>query len=194
MEGRDAAAWRSHFARTGQGGGRTVPIEPLEDRPSLDADRSWQRMAAAGIENPLLRSGLAVAGANRFGKEDSGKAEDGILTAQEISALDLTGTELVVLSACDTGLGQVHNGEGVFGLRRAFLHAGAKTLLMSLAKVPDKETKELMVEFYTHWLKSGDKVKSLRDAQLAILHKRRKAHGAAHPLFWGMFVAMGDPK
>lgn len=89
---------------------------------------------------------------------------------------------------------QVRTGEGVFGLRRAFLNAGAKTVIMSLMKVPDRETKDLMVEFYKRGLTTGNKVKALHEAQLVLMRKRRKAHGAAHPLFWGAFIAMGDPR
>lgn len=154
----------------------------------------WERVSLAGIENPLLRSGLALAGANRFGKEELKDADDGLLTALEISGMDLTGTDLVVLSACDTGLGEVKCGQGVFGLRRAFLHAGARTVIMSLCKVPDKETKGLMVEFYRRWLKTGNKVRALQESQLSILKQRRVRYGAAHPLFWGAFIAMGDPR
>ncbi|MCU1331483.1 MAG: tetratricopeptide repeat protein, partial [Candidatus Angelobacter sp.] len=104
----------------------------------------------ARIENPLLRSGLALSGANL----NKTSTEDGILTALEASSLNLWGTKLVTLSACDTGLGEVHNGEGVYGLRRAFFLSGAETLVMSLWPVSDDVTREMMTAYYTG-LKAG---------------------------------------
>ncbi|MFH1891552.1 MAG: CHAT domain-containing tetratricopeptide repeat protein [Candidatus Zixiibacteriota bacterium] len=149
------------------------------------------------VENPLLRSGLALAGANRVvsGVADDGPhAEDGVLTAFEVSGLNLVGTELVTLSACESGLGQVKNGEGVYGLRRAFQHAGARTIVMSLWKVPDKETCELMELFYRAWLSGESKSVALRKAALSLMSERRRSKGSAHPLFWGGFVLVGDPE
>jgi len=149
----------------------------------------FARLSATGLENPLLRSGLALAGANTWLKKGTPppEAEDGILTAEDVSGLDLLATELVVLSACETGLGEIHTGEGVFGLRRAFVLAGAKTLVMSLWKVPDKETQELMEDFYRRILQGQSRADALREAQLAIREKH------PDPLFWGAFICQGDP-
>lgn|GEM_PF-2038467 len=141
------------------------------------------------MQNPLLRSGLVLAGANTASKGRAVplEAEDGILTAEDVTGLNLLGTELVVLSACETGLGEARTGEGVFGLRRAFILAGAKTLIISLWKVPDEQTKELMVEFYDHILAGYSRAESLRLAQLAIKKKY------PHPFFWGAFICQGKP-
>jgi CHAT domain-containing protein len=108
--------------------------------------------------------------------------------------MNLHGTEMVVLSACDTGLGDVKSGEGVFGLRRAFTQAGAKSLVMSLWKVPDKETKELMVQFYRN-IKSGkmNRCQSLRQAILKEKEIVRQRYGHDNPRYWGAFVFMGQP-
>src|SRR5262249_10760585 len=132
------------------------------------------RLAGARFENPLLRSGLLLAGFNtwRSGGEPPAEAEDGMLTAEDVTGMDLLDTELVGLSACETGLGQVHVGEGVFGLRRAFAVAGARTLVMSLWKVPDEQTQELMVDFYQRILGIGcdpqPRAEALRLAQQAL--------------------------
>jgi CHAT domain-containing protein len=135
-------------------------------------------------ENPLLRSGLALAGANL----DNQGREDGILTALEASNLNLWGTKLVTLSACDTGVGEVKNGEGVYGLRRAFVIAGAETIVMSLWPVSDSVTRELMTSYY-RGLKAGlGRGESLRQAQLAMLHKK----GHEHPFYWASFIQVGE--
>jgi tetratricopeptide (TPR) repeat protein len=140
-------------------------------------------------ENPMIRSGLALAGANTWLRKSRlvEEQEDGILTAEDVSSMDLTDTELVVLSACETGLGQVLNGEGVFGLRRAFVLAGAQTLVMSLWKVPDEQTKELMVDFYNQLLLGKPRSKALHEAQLAIKEKY------SAPYYWGAFICQGNP-
>src|SRR5204863_5402611 len=117
-------------------------------------------------------------------------AEDGVLTAEDVTGMDLLDTELVVLSACETGLGQVHVGEGVFGLRRAFAVAGARTLVMSLWKVPDEQTQELMVDFYQRILGIGcDRqpcAEALRQAQQAL--RTRDGGKYADPYYWGAFI------
>lgn len=142
-----------------------------------------------GMESPLLRSGLAVAGVNTFLTRGSLplEAEDGLLTAEDVSGLDLLATEMVVLSACETGLGEVRVGEGVFGLRRAFVLAGARTLVMSLWKVPDHATRLLMKAFYGHLKEGLPRAEALRQAQLDV------AETYPPPRFWGAFICQGDP-
>ena len=163
--------------------------------PGQDSDTGMRSMRAemgelsvAGMGNPLLRSCLALAGANSWLNERPlpPEAEDGVLTAEEVTGMDLTDTDLAVLSACETGLGDIRTGEGVYGLRRAFVLAGARTLVMSLWKVPDKETQELMEDFYGHLLAGVGCADALRQAQL-----RLKAR-TPRPFFWGAFICQGD--
>lgn len=137
------------------------------------------------VENPLLRSGLALAGAN---VRQSGEEEDGILTALEASGLDLWGTKLVVLSACETGIGQVRFHEGVYGLRRALVMAGSETQVMSLWKVDDEATKDLMVDYYKRLLAGEGRSEALRQVQLSML----KNTATAHPFYWASFIVSGD--
>ncbi|MEW6412618.1 MAG: CHAT domain-containing tetratricopeptide repeat protein [Candidatus Zixiibacteriota bacterium] len=149
-------------------------------------------------ENPMLRAGLLLAGYNSTfeenlnGDEMTGE-EDGVLTAYEVSALDLSGTELVTLSACESGRSEGHSNEGFYGLRRAFQHAGAQSVIMSLWKVPDRETKILMEGFYERWLSGASKQEALRQSQLSLLRKCRKEIGCGHPLLWGGFILTGNP-
>jgi CHAT domain-containing protein len=147
-----------------------------------------------GIEDPMLRSGLYFAGANRTlaGKPAGEGLDNGVLTAMEAGNLNLRGTELVVLSACNTGQGDVKNGEGVFGLRRALEEAGAQAVLMSLWSVPDEETLELMQLFYKKWLGGMEIHEALKEAQLEMREQVRKSHnGKDLPYYWGAFVLVG---
>lgn len=138
----------------------------------------------ATYENPLLRSGLAFAGANKL----SSGTDDGILTAMEATGLDLWGTKLVVLSACETGAGKVTNGDGVYGLRRALVIAGAESLVMSLWQVDDVATKELMSGYYKRLKAGKPRSSALRDIQLEIQGRAEYAH----PFYWAAFLPAGD--
>jgi CHAT domain-containing protein len=144
------------------------------------------------LESPLLSSGLALAGANR--RAAAGPDEDdGILTAEEVASLDLSGLEWAVLSACDTGLGVIRAGEGVLGLRRAFQIAGARTVIMSLWSVDDRATRQWMTALYRSRLVDGlDTADSVRAAALAVLKDRRARGLSGDPFFWAPFVAAGD--
>jgi CHAT domain-containing protein len=131
----------------------------------------------------MLRSGLVLAGANTWAQGGAPRDDDvGILTAHEASGFDLSSTELVVLSACQTGTGVVHAGEGVFGLRRALTLAGARNVVMSLWKVPDPETRDLMVAFYRALPTSSGPAAALLTA------KRMLRARVEHPYYWGAFI------
>jgi len=142
-------------------------------------------------ENPLLLSGLALAGANNAWRGGAGGGDnDGYLLAIEVANLDLEGVELVTLSACQTGLGEIRRGEGVFGLKRSFMIAGAEALVMSLWSVPDKETKDLMVDFYNRILGGAPKRESFRQSQLNLM-KSGPGGSYRHPYFWAAFQYIG---
>jgi CHAT domain-containing protein/tetratricopeptide (TPR) repeat protein len=163
-------------------------------------------------EDPLLRSGLALSGFNR--RLQSAGPDDGVLTALEVADLDLCGTQLVVLSACGTGLGDVRSGQGVFGLRRALALAGAQAQAMSLWQVADEATRDLMIAWYRLMLAGVSKAEALRRIQLAALAgqplpqtgqrlrgtQRRelpaveRLAGARHPYYWAGWILAGDPR
>jgi CHAT domain-containing protein/tetratricopeptide (TPR) repeat protein len=143
-------------------------------------------------ENPLLLSGLALSGANNHIAATS-PADDGILTAEEVASLNLQKTDWVVLSACDTGIGEVRPGEGVFGLRRAFQIAGARTVIMSLWSIDDQAARQWMRALYQdHFERHLSTADAMREASLSVLRARRASGQSTHPFYWGGFVAAGD--
>jgi CHAT domain-containing protein len=158
-------------------------------------------------ENPLLRSGLILAGVKQGQR---GAGEDGVLTALEVAGLDLRGTKLVVLSACQTGLGEVKNGSGVYGLRRALILAGSQTQVISLWKVSDAGTRDLMTAYYTRLQNGEQRGEALRKVQLMMLTGQLEPTGSSgkrettdttgrivskdyrHPFYWAAFIQSGD--
>lgn len=159
--------------------------------PSKNSGRISNILGLCGdfnsYEDALLRSGLMMAGVNEtiLGRITSDRCEDGLLTAKEISALNLENIDLAILSACETGVGAI-SGEGVFGLQRGFKLAGAKSIMMTLWKVEDNATEQLMVEFYKNWLKSNNARSALAQAQATV----RATPGRDNPKYWAGFILL----
>jgi CHAT domain-containing protein len=184
-------------------------------------------LESQGWDNPLLRSGMVMAGVNTWSKEHAdyykaGKdilneaqarsrglsdeqlqserveVADGILTAYEVTGMNLQGTELVNLTACETGLGEV-TPDGVAGLRQAFLLAGARSLTTSMWKLPAEETGMELGDFYGRWLggqhgqRPAKRYEAFREALLEALKRARQTHGAGHPFYWAGVIYVGDP-
>ncbi|GGA16280.1 CHAT domain-containing tetratricopeptide repeat protein [Okeania sp. KiyG1] len=161
------------------------PLDSSRDDFILESDLGIQGLLYAPVENPLLRSGIALAGANIR----QSATEDGIMTALEMANLNLAGTKLVVLSACETGIGEVKVGEGVYGLRRALGLAGSESQVISLWKVDDFGTQELMTKYYERVLNNQEgRSEALRQVQLGMLVDAI----AQHPYYWASFMPSGD--
>lgn len=161
-----------------QSNSRGVKIKPNKKKKNKESEAD---------NDPMLRSGLILAGVtDYFNAAEKPNSDDGVLTAYEAMNLQLDQTDLVVLSACETGLGKVQSGEGVYGLQRALKIAGARTILMSLWKVSDEATQKLMNAFYAEWLKSGNKRAAFQKAQQQIRQEYK------HPYYWGAFVMVGE--
>ena len=141
--------------------------------------------------DPLRRCGLLLAGCNTF-SQTSRPNDDGVLTGVEITEMNLNGTELVVLSACETGVGRIENGNGIAGLCRAFQLAGASTVASTLWQIPDAETAELMENFFTSIADGKTKSKAMQAAQIRLIESLTEKRGVAHPFYWAAFSISGN--
>jgi MYXO-CTERM domain-containing protein len=162
---------------------RGAAAEPTAT-PQGETQPALLRAVLPQVDDPFVRSGLALAGANSRAARD-----DGVLSAYEALGLDLNGTRLVTLSACETGLGELVDGIEVQGLSRAFTIAGAETLLTSLWKVNDEATRDLMAGYYARLAQGGGRAESLRDVQRDFIARRDRTS----PYYWAAFSVSGNP-
>jgi CHAT domain-containing protein len=181
-----------HFATHGFFLGGECQTRPTASRGVGGIVVASPAPASDDSDNALLRAGLVFAGANRRQHAKPGE-DDGILTAEEVAGMDLRGTEWAVLSACDTGIGEIRAGEGVFGLRRAFQIAGAGTVIMSLWSVDDQATRRWMRSLYeARLIRQASTAVAVHDATLGLLRDRRSRGQSTHPFYWAAFVAAGN--
>ena len=199
----DERAWRQrapgtlalHLATHGfflDGGPRPSPRERWPHRGVGGLSRAMDQTIAPP---PAPVSGFALAGANRRAREDDREdgREDGIVTLDEIRSLDLSPTRLVVLSFCDSGLGEISTGEGIFGFTRAFRGAGVESLVLAVAPISDQDSSQFAQRFYDAWLGEGLAIdQALRHASRALLEARRHAGLDLHPVHWGAMIAVGS--
>ena len=166
--------------------GEGVRVVHVATHGYFNEDKEESEVLSKENNNVLFQTGLVMSGGGDLLNKNEGLHEDqGVLTSYEALNLRFDQVELVVLSACETGRGGVENGEGVYGLQRSFLIAGAANVIMSLYKVPDAVTSELMDAFYGYWLDSNDKHEAFINAKNDI----RKKYNA--PYYWGAFVMIG---
>ena len=159
----------------------------FEDQEMIKRSNMISADNKKAVANPMTRSGLIFSGAENTMNGEILADDNGWLNSYEASLLNLRGTELVVLSACETGSGDVQNGKGVYGLQRAIRVAGAESLIMSMWEVDDKATQELMTYFYDYWIdKNKTKKEAFKEAQQKIREKYK------HPYYWGAFIMLGE--
>jgi CHAT domain-containing protein len=163
----------------------TLPPTP---KMTLRDDALSENPCPDALESPLVKSGLALAGANHPPDEMEGL--DGLLSGEEVATLDLSGVELTVLSACETGLGPVRSGEGVFNLCRAFELAGCSDVIATLWQVDDRATQEWMRAFYRAYSHDWQAAAAIREASRRVISDRRAAGRCTHPFFWGAFAGI----
>ncbi len=170
-------------------------VKELDSPPLLVLSTHGYFAPRGGSPNPLLDCGLALAGANGVMLPGSAAkpGEDGLLTGLEVAGLDLRGTGLVVLSACETGLGKIEAGQGVSGLQQGFRLAGAESVMSTLWSIPDRETVFFMSRFFTYLSEGRTRTSALQEAQRAVIKIRRRRYKASHPIYWASFTITGVP-